>query len=352
MGKIPFISSYATFSPGRNWEQIRTTICYNAQNVKIAGAHAGISVGPDGATHQMLEDIAITRALPTMTVVVPCDSIETRKATIAAGEIVGPVYLRFAREKTPVVTREDTPFMLGKAEIFRDGQDVAIIACGPVIYEALVAAEKLAKEGIDVRVINNHTIKPLDVKTLVSAARDTGAIVTVEEHQKTGGLGGAIAELLTSTYPVPIRRVAVDDRFGETGEPEELLKKFGLKAPDIVRAVREAIKMKTQGLCSPGQEQYASNPLLLRAVAPEHHFQLQTGEMIGSIPELKQAMEHMSKKTFRHHANMGKNDFATWIQDMYGDKLLARQLQRFRDPKKAALLLGFCLEQLEHGKKS
>lgn len=244
VGKVPFISSYAVFSPGRNNEQIRTLISYSGRNVKIAGAHAGISVGPDGATHQALEDIALMRVQPRMTVIVPCDSIETRKATIAAAELKGPVYLRFAREKTPVITSEESPFEIGKANILRRGKDAAIIACGPLLYNALVAAEELAEEGIECAVINNHTIKPMDEKTIIEAAKSSGAIVTVEEHQIMGGLGSAVAEVLAKNFPAPIEFVGVDDRFGESGKPEELIEKFGMGAENIKKAVKKAIKRK------------------------------------------------------------------------------------------------------------
>jgi transketolase len=244
VGKIPFIASYAMFSPGRNWEQIRTTICYNDVNVKIAGAHAGVSVGPDGATHQAIEDIAIMRAIPNMTVIVPCDVHETRKATIAAAEIVGPVYVRFAREKTPVVTTAETPFEIGKAQIFRHGKDIAIIACGPLVYEALLAAHELEKEGISARVINNATVKPMDEETIVAAAEACGAVVTAEEHQVMGGMGSAVAEVLSRTHPVPIEFVGVQNRFGESGDPDELMDAFGLRASDIVAAAKRALARK------------------------------------------------------------------------------------------------------------
>mgnify|MGYP001568963974 CR=1 FL=1 len=243
-GKVPFISSYACFSPGRNWEQIRTTICLNETNVKIAGAHAGVSVGPDGATHQMIEDIAIMRVLPKMIVVVPCDAEETRKATLAVAEYNGPAYLRFAREKSPVFTTAKTPFKIGRAEIFRLGKDLTIVAAGPLLYEALVAAEALAKKGIEARVINCHTVKPLDVKTLIAAAKETGAIVTVEEAQAAGGLGGAVCEALAMHHPVPIERVGVLDRYGESGKPRQLLEAFGLTAPGIIKACLKVLKRK------------------------------------------------------------------------------------------------------------
>jgi len=248
VGKIPFIASYAMFSPGRNWEQVRTTICYNNVNVKIAGAHAGVSVGPDGATHQAIEDIAITRIIPNMTVIVPCDSIETKKATLAAARTKGPVYLRFAREKTPVFTTEETPFEIGKAGIFREappaGGDVSLIACGPLVYEALKAAETLSKEGIEAEVINNHTIKPMDKEIILESVKKTGCAVTVEEHQAAGGMGSAVCEILAQEYPVPVEIVGVKDRFGESGEPEELLKAFGLTEKEIIEAVKRVISKK------------------------------------------------------------------------------------------------------------
>jgi len=244
-GKIPFVSSYAVFSPGRSWDQLRVSVCYSNLNVNIVGAHTGVSVGPDGATHQALEDIAITRVLPNMTVVVPCDSIETKKATLAAADMQGPYYSRFAREKTPVITTAETPFEIGKAEIFADyGDDAAILACGPLVYQSLVAAKELEKEGIKVRVINNHTIKPMDVTTIMKAARDCGAIVTVEEHQVMGGMGSAVAEVLAKHYPVAIEMIGMQDTFGESGQPEELLEKYGMSVSKIKEAVRKVISRK------------------------------------------------------------------------------------------------------------
>ncbi len=243
-GKIPFTASYAVFSPGRSWDQVRTNVCLNNVNVKIVGAHAGVSVGPDGATHQALEDIAIMRVLPRMTVIHPCDAVEARKATLAAAELNGPVYLRFAREKTPVMTKDETAFVIGQAVVMRDGHDCAIIASGPLLYNALLAAEELSKEKISCRVINNHTIKPLDEPTLVAAAKDCGAAVTVEEHQIMGGMGSAVAELLAQREPVPIEFVGVRDQFGQSGEPNELLEHYGMGAKDIVAAVKKVIRRK------------------------------------------------------------------------------------------------------------
>jgi transketolase len=246
-GKIPFTSSYAMFSPGRNWEQIRTTICYNDRPVKIVGSHAGVSVGPDGATHQAIEDMAIMRALPNMVVISPCDAIEAKKATQAMARDPQPNYIRLSRSNVPLVTTEQTPFEIGKAEVFHEGKDVTVIACGQLVYQALLAAKELghAEKGkISVRVINCHTIKPLDKKTILEAAEETGAIVTAEEHQVMGGLGSAIAELVSQNYPVPIKMVGVQDHFGESGEPSELLEKFGLLKKDIIKAITHVLRLK------------------------------------------------------------------------------------------------------------
>lgn len=243
-GKIPYITSYAMFCPGRAWEQVRTNIALNDVNVKIIGSHAGVSVGPDGATHQAIEDIAITRVIPNMTVIAPCDAIEARKATIAIADRKGPCYVRFAREKTPVFTTEETPFEIGKAMTFREGKDVALIACGPLVYKALQAADALSKEGVEAMVVNCHTIKPLDEKAVVHAAETCGAVVTIEEHQVAGGLGGAVAECLARCQPTPQEFIGVQDRFGESGEPNELLEHFGMGVTHIVKAAKKAIKRK------------------------------------------------------------------------------------------------------------
>lgn len=254
-GKIPFISSYAAFSPGRNWEQIRTTIALNDVPVKIAGAHTGLTVGPDGATHQMLEDIALMRAMPNMTVIAPADAIEAKKATIEAAKTEHPVYIRFAREKTPVFTIDETPFKIGRAEVLWDPSTgsghradplVAIIACGPLVYEALLAAKELNKKGIEVVVINSHTIKPLDEQTIIRAAKTCGAVVSVEEHQITGGLGGAVAEVLSRNFPVPQEFIGMPDSFGESGQSDELLEKYKMKSKDIIEAVKRVIRRKNQ----------------------------------------------------------------------------------------------------------
>ncbi len=241
MGKIPFMSSYAVFSPGRNWEQIRTTICYNDRNVKIVGSHAGVSVGPDGGSHQALEDIAIMRVLPRMRVVVPADSIEAKKATLAVAKNDGPIYLRLAREKTAVVTTVDSPFEFGKANLLweSDMPTVAIIASGPLVYSSLMAAKSLEAEGIQVLVLNLHTIKPLDIATVVSVAKRAGRIVTAEEHQVSGGMGSAVAEVIATNYPVPIEFIGVHDKFGQSGKPEELMEHYGMGVKDIVEAVKK-----------------------------------------------------------------------------------------------------------------
>ncbi len=244
MGKIPFVSSYAAFSPGRNWEQIRTTICLNDRPVKVIGSHAGLYTGKDGATHQMLEDIALMRALPNMVVLAPADAVEAEKMTIAMAEDSRPNYMRLAREPIPVITTEKTPFEIGKAYIFAPGTDVTIISTGTMTYQALVAAERLFKTGLDVEVIHCPTIKPLDTETILESVRKTKAVVTVEEGQINGGLGGAIAELLGEECPVPMRRVGVKDRFGESGDPEDLLKHFGLTSKHIMMAAHEVADKK------------------------------------------------------------------------------------------------------------
>lgn len=245
VGKIPWIASYAMFNPGRSWEQVRTIMALNETNVKIAGAHAGVSVGPDGATHQAIEDIAIMRVIPHMTVVVPCDSVQTKKATLALSQRWGPTYLRFGREKSAVITTEETPFTVGEAQTFREGDDVAIVACGILVYNALLAADRLAREdGIECRVVNNHTVKPMDEAAIVDAARACGTIVTVEEHQKHAGMGSRVAEILVQNHPVPIEFVGVDDRFGQSGDPAELIEFYGMGVDAIVAAARRAAKRK------------------------------------------------------------------------------------------------------------
>lgn len=236
MGKIPFVSSYAAFSPGRNWEQIRTTICLNDQPVKIVGSHAGLYTGLDGATHQMLEDIALMRVLPNMVVIAPGDSIEAEKATLALAADKRPGYLRLAREATPVFTTDKTPFEIGEAYILSPGKDISIIATGTMTFQALKAAEMLYKDGIEAEVIHAPTIKPLDEDTILRSVRKTKAVITAEEAQINGGLGGAIAELLGEHCPRPLKRIGVMDRFGESGKPDELLNHFGLTAKHIALA--------------------------------------------------------------------------------------------------------------------
>lgn len=243
-GKVPFVSSYAVFSPGRSWDQLRVSVCYSQANVKVVGAHTGVSVGPDGATHQALEDIAITRVLPNLTVVVPCDSLQARAATVAVGNRLGPAYIRLTREATPVMTTAETPFEVGKAQVFREGTDVCIVGSGPVLYNGILAAMELEHDGISVMVINNHTIKPLDMETLVAAAQKCGAMVTVEEHQIMGGAGSAVCEMLAQQYPIPVEMVGVRDHFGESGEPEELIEKFGMGVSAIRSAVLNVLKRK------------------------------------------------------------------------------------------------------------
>lgn len=247
MGKVPFISSYAMFSPGRNWEQIRTTIAYNNSNVKIIGAHAGVSVGPDGATHQAIEDIAIMRVIPNMVVIAPCDTIEAKKATLAAAKYDGPVYIRIAREKTPVVTTETSPFEIGKAAVFLEKNNkhtktVGIIVTGTLAHNVLESAKALDSQGIGVSVLHMATIKPLDTKTLDDFVDDHEILVTVEEHQVAGGLGSAIAEHVSSTNPRKIIRIGVQDKFGQSGEPEDLMAHYGMDTNSIIQKISKYVQ--------------------------------------------------------------------------------------------------------------
>ena len=243
-GMVPFVSTYCVFLAGRAWDQIRTTVCYNDLNVKFGGAHAGISVGPDGATHQALEDVALTRVLPNMTVVVPCDAEETRKATLAAAAMQGPCFIRFGREAVPVITDETTPFELGRARLVRKGTDVTVFANGALVYESLLAAETLAGEGISVQVYDLHTVKPLDEAAILAAAKETGCIVTAEEHQLAGGMGSAVAEYLVQSCPVPMEMVGVQDSFGESGQPAELMAKYGLDSSAVAEKIRRVLARK------------------------------------------------------------------------------------------------------------
>lgn len=244
MGKVPFACTFGVFASGRAWDQIRVSVAYMNANVKIVGTHGGISVGPDGATHQAIEEIALMRILPNMTVIVPCDAVEAKKATIASGKMRGPVYLRFGRSGVPVITKPEDDFKIGKANILRDGKDVTIFACGQMVYEGMLACDMLAKDGVTARLINLHTPKPIDKDAIICAARQTGAFVTAEEHAVMGGLGSAIAEVVAQECPVPIRMIGVRNRFGVSGEPAELFKYFNLTADDIAKAAREAMKLK------------------------------------------------------------------------------------------------------------
>ena len=240
-GKIPFASSYGVFVTGRAWEQIRTMIAYSNLNVNFAG-HAGISVGPDGATHQALEDISIISVIPNTSVVVPCDCIETKKATMASAYTKGPTFIRFGRAPVPILTTEDSPFEFGKANVLREGNDVTIIACGIMVNEALLAAEQLKSKGVNAEIINLHTVKPMDEETILNSVKRTGRVVTAEEHQLILGVGSMVASLLTRKYSVPIEMVGMPNRFGESGQPKELLEAFGLTSKEIILAVDRVMK--------------------------------------------------------------------------------------------------------------
>lgn len=239
MGKIPFVSSYAAFSPGRNWEQIRTTICLNDRPVKIIGAHAGLYTGADGATHQVLEDIALMRVLPNMVVIVPGDAVEAEKAVLAMADDKRPNYLRITREATPVLTTSKTPFEIGRAYVYTEGKDLTIISTGTMTYQAMVAAEKLFTEGIDIEVVHTPTIKPLDAVTILKSVHKTKNVITIEEAQINGGLGGAVAEILSEEFPVKMKRMGVRDQFGQSGKPDELLEHYGLTSKNIMSEARK-----------------------------------------------------------------------------------------------------------------
>lgn len=243
-GQIPFAATFGSFMI-RAMDQIRVSVAFSNLNVKLAATHCGLTTGEDGGNAQMLEDIAMMRPLPNMTVIAPCDSLQAFKATVAAAKLTGPAYLRLGREKTPILTTEGTPFEIGKAQVFAEGSDVAIIACGIEVFQALSAAKQLATQGIKARVINLHTIKPVDTQTIVAAAKECGVIVTAEEHQIAGGLGGAVAEVVSKQYPAPIEMVGVKDKFGESGKGSELIEKYGLTAHWIADAAQRAIKRKS-----------------------------------------------------------------------------------------------------------
>ncbi|HHT9120081.1 MAG TPA: transketolase family protein [Candidatus Hypogeohydataceae bacterium YC41] len=243
-GKIPFVSTFCIFASGRAWEQIRNTICYSGLNVKIVATHGGLAVGADGSSHQCIEDFALMTAIPTMTVIEPCDAAETKKAIKAVAERPGPVYVRLGRTPSPVLTEEGTPFEVGKASILREGKDITIVACGLMVPNALKAAENLSARGIEATVINLHTIKPLDRKTLVAYAKKTGSVVTAEQHVLEGGLGSAVALALGREYPVPLEAVGIDNRFGQSGSPEALFKEYNLTSEDILQAALKAYGRK------------------------------------------------------------------------------------------------------------
>lgn len=243
-GKIPFTGTFANFSTGRVYDQIRQSIAYSGANVKICASHAGLTLGEDGATHQILEDIGLMKMLPGMTVINPCDYNQTKQATLAIADHQGPVYLRFGRPKWPVFISEDTPFVIGKALMLNEGTDVSIFATGHMVWKAIEAGQQLAEKGISAEIINIHTIKPLDEEAVIASAKKTGCVVTAEEHQMNGGLGDSIAQLLSRTMPTPLEMVAVNDSFGESGKPEELLVKYGLNDTDIIEAAQRAIGRK------------------------------------------------------------------------------------------------------------
>jgi transketolase len=245
-GKIPFTGTFSNFSTGRVYDQIRQSIAYSGKNVKICASHAGVTLGEDGATHQILEDIGMMKMLPGMTVIVPCDYNQTKAATLALGSHVGPVYLRFGRPSWPIFIAPDRPFTIGKADKMIDGKDVTIFACGHLVWQAIEAEEKLAAQGISAEVINIHTIKPLDVESILESVQKTKCAVTCEEHQINGGLGDSVAQVLSRFFPAPLEMVAVNDSFGESATPTQLLKKYGLSPDNIIEAAKKAIQRKSK----------------------------------------------------------------------------------------------------------
>jgi transketolase len=247
-GKVPFACSFSQFVTGKGLEQLRLAVCYQKLNVKVAGSHGGLSVGADGATAEALEEFPHLRSLPGMTVIVPCDALEAKKATIACADYPGPVYLRLGRAPVPTITKPADPFRIGRANVLREGDDVTIIACGTLVGHALQAAEALAKDDVQARVVNLHTLKPIDTEVLVAAAKETGAIVTAEEHTVVGGLGGAVAEVVVQHHPVPMRFVGVQDRFGTSGDPADLFRAFHLMPEDVAAAVRDVLRLKARAL--------------------------------------------------------------------------------------------------------
>jgi transketolase len=244
MGKIPFVCTFGVFASGRAWDQVRVSVAYMNLNVKIVGTHGGISVGPDGATHQAIEEIALMRILPNMTVVVPVDTLEAKKATIASAATPGPVYLRLGRNAVPTITQEKDPFKIGKANVMREGKDVTIVACGHMVWESMKACDMLEREGIRARLVNLHTPKPIDEEAIVESARRTGCMVTAEEHTIFGGMGSAVLEVLARSHPVPVEMIGITDKFGVSGEPDELFKHFNLTSDDIANSVRKVLKRK------------------------------------------------------------------------------------------------------------
>lgn len=245
-GKVPFVGSFAAFSTGRTYDQIRQSVAYSDTNVKIAGSHAGLTLGEDGATHQILEDIGLMKMLPNMTVINPCDFTQAKQATIAATKHIGPVYIRYGRPKVPVFLTEETPFEIGKALLLNEGKDVSIFATGHLVWQAILAAQELEKEGIQAEVINIHTIKPLDTEAVLKSVRKTGCAVSCEEHEYNGGLGDSIAQLLARNLPTPMEYIGVDDKFGESGKPMQLMEKYGLDAKNIVLAVKKVLLRKNK----------------------------------------------------------------------------------------------------------
>lgn len=344
MNKVVFATSFAVFSPGRNWEQIRTTICYNDQPVIIVGSHTGLGVGEDGATHQALEDISLMRTLPNMNVVVPCDSLQAEKAAIALAKNRSPAYLRLNRQKSPLITKSTTPFKLGEAQMFREGKDLVIFSCGPIINEVIKAAEELKNKKISVAVVNIHTIKPLDQKTIAKYVNKCQKFLVVEDHQVNGGLGSAISECLINN-PAQGEIIGVENVFGESGKAEDLYWKYGLTSEKITNKALNLIKQKNKKDYTKKSVKQSKKKTKVLINAPEtKQFLMCDGQKIKNLKELSLIMKNVNEEVFKHHVTNNKNDFANWIQHVLKEKELSSQLKKIKTKQKTQKLIDAYLK--------
>lgn len=329
MNKVAFATSFAAFSPGRNWEQIRTTICYNEQPVIVVGSHTGLGVGEDGATHQALEDVALMRALPNMIVVAPCDSLQAEKATIALAKKRIPAYLRLNRQKSPIITKTTTPFKLGEAQVFKEGKDLVIFSYGPLINEALKVSDELAKQKISVAVINVHTIKPLDEKIIIDYIKKCEKFLVLEDHQIFGGLGSAIAECIIKNEEKG-EIIGMENLFGESGKAEDLYWKYGLTSKKIINKTLKLLKEEKKSKTIKKKSDNKKTKTLIES-PPDKQFILRTGQRLKNLKELYTFLKNVDEAIFNHHVNRNKNDFANWIRDVLKEKELSTQLKKIKN---------------------